>query len=362
MFNLHRPIVSANATRYLLVTVLSFAATVVATRVYLELTGYPQIGNDTFHIAHALWGGLFLVIAVLLMLVFANRWTYDVSAIIAGVGVGLFIDEVGKFITQQNDYFFPLAAPIIYVAFLVMLLIYLMVRGRTSSADLIANMYQIIRELEEVLEDDLSVSERDAMLAQIKPITEQTDRPDVAELAKHIHAFLHTEAVTVVPDRPSPFSSLMERFQKFENHLFSQGRTRMLLTLVFLLNGLSTLFVLFTLISALATGSFSFPTILGDMVVDEVHVTSTTSLNWFIAMIALQIITGLLLFVSAVTFLRKRDTTAIRIGEWALVISIVFINPLSFYFNQFSILLNSAYLFLILLALRRYRFRFLSAA
>lgn len=360
MLNLHRPIVSASATRYLLVTILSFAATVVVTRVYLELTGYPQIGNDTFHIAHALWGGLFLIIAVLVMLVFANRWTYDVSAIIAGVGVGLFIDEVGKFITQQNDYFFPLAAPIIYVSFLIMLLIYLMVRRRQSAADLVATMYQIIRELEEVLEDDLSVSERDAMLAQIQPIAEQTDRPDVAELAKHIHAFLHTEAVTVVPDRTSPFSRGLERIQKLENRLFSEGRTRILLALVFLLNGLSTLFVLFILLSAIATGSFSFPTLLGDIVVDEVHVTGTTSLNWFIAMIALQMITGLLLFISAVTFLRKRDKTAIRIGEWGLVISIVFINPLSFYFNQFSILLNSVYLFLILLTLQRYRFRFLS--
>ena len=34
--------------------------TVAVTRVYLELTGYPQIGNAELHIAHALWGGLLL--------------------------------------------------------------------------------------------------------------------------------------------------------------------------------------------------------------------------------------------------------------------------------------------------------------
>ncbi len=38
--------------------------TVIATRVYLELTGYPQLGNSVLHIAHALWGGLLLIIAV----------------------------------------------------------------------------------------------------------------------------------------------------------------------------------------------------------------------------------------------------------------------------------------------------------
>ena len=95
-------------------------------RLYLELTGYPQIGNATFHFAHALWGGLLEIIAVLLLFIYVNRWINDLSAVLSGVGVGLFIDEVGKFITQQNNYFFPLAAPIIYVAFLLTLLIVLL--------------------------------------------------------------------------------------------------------------------------------------------------------------------------------------------------------------------------------------------
>ena len=47
-------------------------------------------------------------------LLFANRWALGTSAVLAGIGVGLFIDEVGKFLTQTNDYFFPPAAPIIY--------------------------------------------------------------------------------------------------------------------------------------------------------------------------------------------------------------------------------------------------------
>jgi hypothetical protein len=44
---------------------------------------------------------------------------------ISGVGVGRFIDEVGKFNTQNNDYFFPTVAPIIYAFFLTSVLIYI---------------------------------------------------------------------------------------------------------------------------------------------------------------------------------------------------------------------------------------------
>jgi hypothetical protein len=69
------------------------------------VTGYPQIGNDVLHIAHALWGGLLLLVALMLPLAFANRRFLQASAWLGGVGAGLFIDEVGKFITQANDYF-----------------------------------------------------------------------------------------------------------------------------------------------------------------------------------------------------------------------------------------------------------------
>ena len=46
----------------ILLSLVSFASTVIITRLFLELTGYPQLGNSELHIAHVLWGGLFLFI------------------------------------------------------------------------------------------------------------------------------------------------------------------------------------------------------------------------------------------------------------------------------------------------------------
>src|SRR5919199_5617889 len=140
--HIRKPVKREAAEQYLIITLLSFAASIILIRLFLELTGYPQVGNSELHIAHVLWGGLLLFVASLLPLVFANRWVYKVGALLAGVGVGLFIDEVGKFIPQKNDYFYPAAAPIIYAFFLLTVLIYLQVR-RPRSRDARAELYYV---------------------------------------------------------------------------------------------------------------------------------------------------------------------------------------------------------------------------
>ena len=60
---IRRPVRREGAERYLLVTLVSFAATVIVTRWFLTLTGFPRIGGGDLHIAHALWGGAALATA-----------------------------------------------------------------------------------------------------------------------------------------------------------------------------------------------------------------------------------------------------------------------------------------------------------
>lgn len=93
--------------------------TILVTRAYLALTGYPQVGGATLHIAHMLWGGLLMLIGALIFFQAADRAWKPAIAIIFGVGFGLFIDEVGKFVTRDNDYFFQPAVAIMYVIFLL---------------------------------------------------------------------------------------------------------------------------------------------------------------------------------------------------------------------------------------------------
>ena len=109
---------------------VGFAVSVIGTRWFLAFTGYPKIGGGDLHIAHALWGGALLFVGGLLPLVWAGRRVHDIAAVAVGAGMGLFIDEVGKFITTRNDYFYPAAAPIIYSIFLLATVLFVWVRQR----------------------------------------------------------------------------------------------------------------------------------------------------------------------------------------------------------------------------------------
>jgi hypothetical protein len=97
--------------------------TVLLTRGYLAATGYPQVGGGSLHIAHALWGGLLLLAGLLGALAFVGNRSRRIAAVVGGVGLGLFVDEVGKFVTQTNNYFFRPAAAIIYALFVALALV-----------------------------------------------------------------------------------------------------------------------------------------------------------------------------------------------------------------------------------------------
>src|SRR5882757_3964535 len=105
------------AWQHLEAFVICAVVTVLITRSFLSATGYPKIGSGGLHIAHMLWGGLLLLIAQLLTLSYLGPVTKPLAAVLGGVGFRLFIDEVGKFVTADNDYFYRPAVAIMYVVF-----------------------------------------------------------------------------------------------------------------------------------------------------------------------------------------------------------------------------------------------------
>lgn len=126
---------------------ISAIATVLITRFYLEITGFPQIGGSALHISHLLPGSLLMLVAILLMLAAVNRSVREFSAVVGGIGFGLVWDELGKFITQDNNYFFQPTLGLIYLTFVAMYLIsrYFGQKHLTQD-DYIANAIDLLKE------------------------------------------------------------------------------------------------------------------------------------------------------------------------------------------------------------------------
>jgi hypothetical protein len=117
---LRRPARSFDLHEHLTTLFVCAVATVLLTRALLAATGYPQVGGSSLHIAHVLWGGLLLLAALISVLAFLSPGAKPAAAVVGGVGFGLFIDEVGKFVTKNVDYFYKPAIAIIYVCFVVL--------------------------------------------------------------------------------------------------------------------------------------------------------------------------------------------------------------------------------------------------
>ncbi len=110
------------ATRHLMGFFVTTVVTVVVTRGALAATGFPQLGGDGLHIAHVLWGGLLQAVALLLLISFAGPLIRPVGAFVGGIGFGLFVDEIGKFLTDDNDYFYEPAPALMYVTLVSLVL------------------------------------------------------------------------------------------------------------------------------------------------------------------------------------------------------------------------------------------------
>lgn len=111
------PVVRARSATTRITVFITFAAvTIIFTRAYLAATGYPQIGSGSLHIAHALYGGALLVVALVIEWAFLGFRARAISVVVGGIGFGLFLDEIGKFVTKSNDYFFYPAADIMYLS------------------------------------------------------------------------------------------------------------------------------------------------------------------------------------------------------------------------------------------------------
>jgi hypothetical protein len=318
---LRRPVRREGAERYLFVTLVSFAGTVISTRWFLSLTGFPQIGGGDLHIAHALWGGAALFVAALLPILLAGRAVYLASAALAGIGIGLFIDEVGKFITTENDYFYPAAAPIIYATFLIAVIIWLRARSE-DDPDPRSQLLTALELFEESVEGDLQASERDELRDRLASASVRARAPEQRRLAGTLLEYVEAGELHVAPDPIDRFGGLRRWWRERRDRLVGGRGLRMAIVAALLVTGLGQVLALWG---------------IGSEVSFDLDQPSTPLTRFQLIHLAVEAVAGVLVVIGAALIAAVgRHRIGWTIAYIGLLILLTLADLISFYVRQFD--------------------------
>jgi hypothetical protein len=352
VISLERPVRREGSGQYMVYVLVSFVISISVTRLFLSLSSYIQLGGGVIHISHLLWGGLLLFVASLLLLLFSNRKVYKLSAIFSGVGIGLFIDEVGKFITQQNDYFYPVAAPIIYIFFMLFLILVIRLR-RQAKSTLRSEMHRSLENLQDWVDYPLTDANEVVLIERLKNISANASPGHVADLAASILQVVQKDSRPSALERPSLWQVFNEKF----NRWISERGLRLLMAFAFIL---------------MAIVSVKNP--VGELLSSRLpefwasSLFATHSGRWFgvesapglyQTRIVMEIVIGVLLFAEALLLSFKKTRLAIPLGFGILIFYLTAIDPLLFFFEQFSTIIYVSFQYLLLAGLIYYRAHFL---
>ncbi|GAA4796641.1 hypothetical protein GCM10023200_35930 [Actinomycetospora chlora] len=347
------PVPRDDAARNVRLVAVAFGVTVVVTRLYLALTGYPQIGGGEYHLAHALWGGLLLMLGGLTALVWSNRWVPTATAVLVGAGSGLFVDEVGKFITRRNDYFTPLAAPIIYAVLLGVLGVALLARrARLDRPRALA--FSVAVRSRYLADGPLRPDDRAALLADLDALEEDRTgagaRPDLVAYARALRPVIAAAPVAEPDHRGRPVVAALRRA---ETRLVPRWLHRLVVVAGALALGLVSLVGLVVLL-ALYSSDPDVSIVLDDQVVPR----GSRPVMLVVAS-AGEAVVGLLLLAAAVALLLGRDRVGVRLCRVGLIVALAGVNVALGYLDAELVVVAVVLELALLVVADRYRHRFL---
>lgn len=234
--------------------IVSSMLAILGIRFFLKITNYPHIGGERFHISHMLWGGLLMFVALMLLLTLMNNEVKRIAGIIGGLGFGTFIDELGKFITRDNNYFYKPTFALIYVFFVLfyLLLQFIQTRHEFTDQEYLVNSIDLMKE---AAINDLDTKEKDRMVEYISKSKSDT------QLTKSLIKLI-SEIQATKNDGPHIVTKIKNYFKNIYYATISLPWFKNVLITFFLIEGFWSLIVTILLIverNTLSLPSFLLP-------------------------------------------------------------------------------------------------------
>lgn len=302
---------------------------IVLIRTFLYLTGYPQIGGDVLHIAHMLWGGLLMALSLFILLFFVGRTRLFIAAIVGGLGFGTFIDELGKFITADNDYFFQPTFAIIYLLFVCMFFLFrvIFIKKPLSPKEYLINAAEFVTEM--VVSEDYDSQDAIALHSLLeKSGADESIKQDFLRMAMTFE----TKRAT----KQNIYARLKQSFRQNYTNLVDKHWFGRLITLFFVARGI------LVVLGVLATIYIA---------VYSPEATTENIFNFFdLGLIISSGIANILLIIGLLKY-HGNKLDGLRWFRASTLVSILLYSFFSFYFNQLTALFGLTFDVLVLYAL-----------
>ncbi len=299
---------------------VSSVVAILGIRYFLAISNYPQFAKGGLHIAHMLWGGILMLVAIIILLTFLGKSIKKFAAVLAGLGFGTFIDELGKFITSDNNYFYRPAFSFIYVIFILLYLLFYSFKKywKFSTKEYLINSMEYLKEAVIL---DLDSEEKKLALASLSRSDHENHM--ITEALDHLYRKLET----IPPPKPTLYSTAKNAFRNYYCHLIEKKWFPWIVNLFFIAKATIGLLLVAASITVvvviLSDGKIELPELMDNNIV---------LLKLFATTLA-----GILIIIG-VTKMRHFRKKAYCIFKKATLVSIFLVLPLSFFQNQLGAL------------------------
>lgn len=115
-----------NADSYLFTVLCFFLLSLLCTKLFMGYL-YDDVGSiyiGGLHIHHHFFGAVLIVLAAIWGIYYSNEVSIRTASVMLGAGLGIFIDEMGEYMTDALDYWWKGSYSMIYVIVIVFIIMY----------------------------------------------------------------------------------------------------------------------------------------------------------------------------------------------------------------------------------------------
>lgn len=298
-------------------------------RLFLEIFNNPIIGRGNWHIAHVLWGGLFMLVGIIIFIVFSGKSALRVASIFSGLGWGLFIDEIGKYLTEDNNYWFKPAVAFIYISFILIFFLYRVLEKNTSPTRA-SLWYQLLEDCQGIVNNDLEIKEKKIILSQINKIELSSSLPAEKKILMDLKTLVNSIEPKKDRHKLNLSKFIASTLKTTYNRLFKKK-------LVFYGLFIYSMWYIgdkfFDLVRLLLNQD---KVLLLQEYYHHYDFFSHSDVFMVTSKFIIEIIVTIFFTIGFFLFTKKRTIKGIKFYQWGLLINIFLGAPIKFYFEQFS--------------------------